>query len=261
MVNDEEAFDLKKDLAVFFIVLICFCFASCKGEVNGSVISSKMSSLQDTQLANEYKYEIVDDGIKIISHNNCQESSIIIPEKLEGKLVKILGRDAFYQHKSTVTIILPESLMTIEGSPFYRCYSLNEIIIPSGVKEISSNPFFRCSSLTEIRVASGNTHYIAMDGVMFNIDKTELIAYPEGKLSENYIIPESVKKLNIDSFGYETKIKRLTIPSNVVEFPDGNMFVFPDKITLIVESGSDAEKYAIDNELKYEIQDLISVSK
>ena len=251
---------MKKGLAVF-TVLICFCFASCKDGANGSTISSETSSYQDIQSSNEYDYEIVDDGVKIISHKDYEEDSIIIPEEIEGKPVKALGRDAFYQHKNTVTITLPESLMTIDGSPFYRCYSMNEITIPSGVTEISSNPFFRCSSLTEIRVASGNTCYSAMDGVLFNADKTELIAYPEGKLSESYTVPKSVKKLNIDSFGYETKLKRLTIPSNVVEFPDGSMFVFPEKITLIVESGSVAEKYAIDNELKYEIQNLASVSK
>ncbi|MBQ2716913.1 MAG: leucine-rich repeat protein [Clostridia bacterium] len=251
---------MKKGLAVF-TVLICFCFASCKDGANGSTISSETSSYQDIQSANEYDYEIVDDGIKIISHNDNQENSIIIPERIEGKSVKVLGGDTFYQHKNTVAISLPQSLTTIEGSPFYRCYSLQEITIPSGVTEISSNPFFRCSALTEIRVALGNTCYSAMDGVLFNADKTELIAYPEGKLSESYTVPKSVKKLNIDSFGYETKLKRLTIPSNVVEFPDGSMFVFPEKITLIVESGSVAEKYAIDNELKYEIKDLASVSK
>lgn len=252
---------MQKGLAVFLTVLIFFCFSSCKEEVNGSVISSEISSYQDIQSEKEYDYEIVNDAVKIISHNDCQESSIVIPEKIAEKPVKILGGDAFYQHKNLVAVSLPQSLTTIEGSPFYRCYSLNEITVPSGVTEISSNPFFRCSSLTEISVASGNTRYSAMDGVLFNIDKTELIAYPEGKLSESYTIPKSVNKLNIDSFGYETKIKRLTIPSNVVEFPDGNMFVFPEKITLIVESGSAAEKYAIDNELKYEIQNLTSVSK
>ena len=251
---------MKKGLAVF-TVLICFCFASCKDGANGSTISSETSSYQDIQSANEYDYEIVDDGVKIISHKDYEEDSIIIPEEIEGKPVKALGRDAFYQHKNTVTITLPESLMTIDGSPFYRCYSMNEITIPSGVTEISSNPFFRCSALTEIRVALGNTCYSAMDGVLFNADKTELISYPEGKLSESYTVPKSVKKLNIDSFGYETKLKRLTIPSNVVEFPDGSMFVFPEKITLIVESGSVAEKYAIDNELKYEIKDLTSADK
>lgn len=252
---------MKKGLAVFFTVLICFCFASCKEGANGSAISSETSSYQNLQSANEYEYQIVDDGVKIISHNDNQENSIIIPERIEGKSVKVLGGDTFYQHKNMVAISLPQSLTTIEGSPFYRCYSLQEINIPCGVTEISSNPFFRCSALKEIRVALGNTCYSAMDGVLFNADKTELIAYPEGKLSESYTIPKSVKKLNIDSFGYKTKLKRLTIPSNVVEFPDGSMFVFPEKITLIVESGSVAEKYAIDNELKYEIQNLASVSK
>lgn len=207
---------------------------------------------------NGYEYEIEEnDTIKIISYDDYDELNVTLPEQFAGKPVTTLGKNTFYQHKSTVSIILPSSLTTIEGSPFYRCCSLREIVIPKNICKIECNPFFRSSSLTKITVDPDNVYYTDIDGVLFNKEKTVLISYPEGKPDESYIIPETVKKLNIDSFGYHTRLRRITILSNVTEFPDSapdsSMFVFPNDITLLVESGSAAEQYAIECDLNYEV--------
>jgi len=88
--------------------------------------------------------------------------------------------------------------------------------------------------------------------VLFDKEVKTLISYPEGKEEETYTIPTTVTKLNIDSFGYHPKFKKLVILSNVVEFPTENMFVYPNDITLVVEKDSQAEEYAQRNYLKYE---------
>lgn len=204
----------------------------------------------------DYNYEIENNAIKILSHQyNPEETRIVIPEEINGKPVEVLESDSFYQHINTTSIIMPKNLKAIEGSPFYRCYSLKESFLPAGVKKIDSNPFFRCSSLARITVDSNNEYYSDENGVLFDKDKTQLIAYPEGKTSESYVVPNTVKKLNADSFGYHAQLKRLTILSNVIDFPDDNMFIFPNDITLIVEADSAAEQYAKDHNLKYEMID------
>lgn len=209
---------------------------------------------QTTGFNTQYDYEVENNTIKIISHHyDPQEPQIIVPEEIDGKPVSILEADAFYQHQNTSAIILPQNLKMIKGGPFYRCYSLKEISIPSNVQQIDANPFFRCSSLTKITVEPSNAYYSDLDGVLFDKEKTQLIAYPEGKTLETYVVPKTVKKLNIDSFGYHTMIKELTILSNVTDFPDGNMFVYPNDITLVVEPGSAAEQYAKEYNLNYEI--------
>ncbi len=200
----------------------------------------------------DYDYEIENGAVKITSHQyDPEETQIIVPEQIAGKPVEVLDMDAFYQHINTVDIVLPQNLKAINGSPFYRCYSLKEILIPSSVQQMDANPFFRCSSLTNITVDLSNAYYSDSDGVLFDKEKTQIIAYPEGKTDEAYTVPKTVKKLNIDSFGYHAKFKELVILSNVTDFPDGNMFVFSDDITLIVESGSAAEQYAKDNSINY----------
>ena len=255
-------------LSLCLAILFCFLY-SCNSAKTGEPIAEPeiityydngtIYEIRIDGYENGYKYEIKEDGtVKIITHDyNEYEDTIIVPERIAGRPVTALGNDAFYQHKNTTAIILPSTLTTIEGGPFYRCYSLEEIIIPKNVSEIESNPFFRSSSLTRIKVDPENKYYTDIDGVLFNKGKTELISYPEGKSDESYVIPKTVRKLNLESFGYHTKLKRLTILSNVTEFPNGSpgisMFVYPEDITLIVESGSAAEQYAINCELNYEI--------
>ena len=201
----------------------------------------------------DYQFEIVDDAIRLISHKYDNEREIIVPETIAEKPVEIIGENTFYHHKRTTSILLPENLTIIEGSPFYRCYSLMQITIPKNVKSIEANPFFRCSNLLRIIVDPQNNDYSDIDGVLFNKEQTVLISYPEGNERKSYTVPSSVTQLNIDSFGYHTKLNRLTILSNVSYFPEGNMFVFPDDICLVVESESSAEEYAVKHNLKYEI--------
>ena len=52
-----------------------------------------------------------------------------------------------------------------------------------------------CKSLTEIKVNSTNKEYVAVDGVMFRKDMTEIMAYPAGRTDATYAIPQSVQEL------------------------------------------------------------------
>lgn len=241
-----------KKVLCYSLILFSFVLTACNASSKQN--ESSINSNDNSVYLNEYEYRIEDNNITIISHRyNAESSEITVPKKIENVPVTVLEKDSFYQHKNTVSIILPQNLTTIIGSPFYKCYSLKEILIPKYVKQIDTNPFFRCPSLTKIIVDPDNSHYTDIEGVLFNKDKTVLISYPEGKLTESYLIPKSVRELKIDSFGYKTKLKEITILSNVTIFPKDNMFVFPDNITLIVEQGSKAEEYAKEYNINFKI--------
>ena len=212
-----------------------------------------LSSCHQTDVPS-FKYKIENDEAIITSYQaNMDEARVVLPEELQGKPVTTLEENAFYQHKNMEFITLPQSLTTISGSPFYRCYSLKELHVPHNVKQIDGNPVFRCGSLTKITVDTNNSCFTAVDGILFNKEKTELIAYPEGRTDESYTVPRSIEKIAVDAFGYDPQFKQLTVLSNVKEFPEGNMFVFPDDITLYVELNSAAEQYAKCHNLNFKI--------
>lgn len=245
-----------KNITLVILILIIVLLNGCIKKESDNIVSSNiLSSSKQTYEAKKsekgFDYEIINNSIKITKCWNYG-LNIIIPEKLEDKYVSVIGSETFYQHTDTISIKLPKYLKRIEGSPFYRCYSIKEITIPASVDYIEGNSFYRCSSLLEINVEEENDDYSDIDGVLYNKNITKLIAYPEGKLDDFYEVPESVTQIGNDSFGYYPyALKRVRIPNSVTDFPDYNIFIYPDNITLEVASGSDAEKYAKKYNLKY----------
>lgn len=215
-----------------------------------SATSTPISYEEET--VGDFLCQVQEDSVKITAYIGKNNTTVVIPEEINGKKVKIIGETAFYQHTEVTAIQLPAGLETIEHAAFYRCYALESIVIPKNVKQIVKTPFFRCSSLTDIVVDPQNETYCAIDGVLFNRDKTELLAYPEGKTEEQYVVPQSVTSIRHEVFGYHTNLKKIEFPPNITIFPEWNIFIFPADITFVVMPNSAAEKYVQKHNLNYE---------
>lgn len=125
----------------------------------------------------------------IVSENNNRYSS------QEGVL--------FNKDKSTLIMypkarpiqsyVIPDSVTSVNEDAFGNCDNLTSITIGDNVTQMNSLNIG--SRLTEYIVTENNTNYSSLDGVLFDKDKTELIAYPIAKVNSNYIIPSSVYKI------------------------------------------------------------------
>ena len=203
-----------------------------------------------------FQYVLYDDGIKVIGTEKfLGPKKIVIPDEIDGYPVVALGKDAFAHHDKRYLeqVVLPKHLSVIEDGLFYKIYMMEELYIPENVEVLGSSAFWRNRGLTKITVDPNNKNFVDDNGVLFNKDKTKLIYYPEGKTEQEYIIPSTVVQLDYIAFGYKTALKRITIPASVTKFPDYNMFDLPHEVTLIVEKGTEAEKYAIKWDLNYEV--------
>ncbi|MEG1474095.1 MAG: leucine-rich repeat domain-containing protein [Christensenella sp.] len=203
-----------------------------------------------------FEYKIVDGEAWITAYDE-RDINVVVPEYIEGKPVTVICDDAFYQRKKIVSVILPTTLRKLEGAPFYRCYSLKKINIPANVSEIDSNPCFRCYSLEEITVDESNTHYKAIDGVLYSKDGRTLIEYPEGKRDIKYVIPDAVTEIAGSSFGYHCiYLDILVVGENVTKFPDNNEFYTysPYNVILVVKPNSAAEEYAKKYDVLYRVE-------
>ncbi|MEO1859954.1 MAG: leucine-rich repeat domain-containing protein [Verrucomicrobiales bacterium] len=67
-------------------------------------------------------------------------------------------------------------------------------------------------------------NYTDMNGVLFNKEKTVLIAYPAGKTGTNYTIPDSVTSIGQSAFFQCTSLTSITIPDSVTSI-GGNAFL------------------------------------
>ena len=252
---------------VLIIFLTAIMMTACKTDKETldvpTDVPATQNSEQDTAVYNDlFAYKAENDAIQIIEQKSLiykpEQTEIALPEEIDGLPVKTIGKNAFYQYKDTRSFVLPQNLLKIESCAFYRCYLLQKMIIPKNVELIESEAFFRCSSLTEIEVDEQNLQYCSEDGVLFNKNKTVLHTYPEGKKNEKYIIPSSVTEIGDSAFGYHcAHLKEIVIGKNVTVFPDYNIFVFPDDITLRVDPDSAAEQYAKTHHLHYQVNPQI----
>mgnify|MGYP002523255243 CR=1 FL=1 len=152
--------------------------------------------------------------------SNCTSlTEITIPES-----VTTIGYGAFSGCSSLTKITIPASVTSIGDGVFSGCSSLTEIIIPEGVTSIGDRAFSGCSSLTEITVAEGNTAFVSVDGVLYNRERTILYAYPGGKSTERFLIPETVTMIQNGAFNGCSSLTEITIPESVTTIGNGAFF-------------------------------------
>ena len=57
-----------------------------------------------------------------------------------------------------------------------------------------------CPALTEISVSEENQDLVVIDGILYNRELTDLIAYPAGATKECVVIPDGIRVIRGDAF-------------------------------------------------------------
>ena len=129
---------------------------------------------------------------------------------------------------SMKSVELPEGLRKIGKSAFKNCKSLTNVNIPASVVSISDAPFRGCENMKSIYVEPKNKYYKSEpnkrdgnDYVLFNKNKSTLIAYPANSREVQYDIPDSVTIVSDWSFCDSKKLNRITMPDSVIEIGEG----------------------------------------
>ena len=146
--------------------------------------------------------------------------------KLSNNLTEIAGA-TFSGCTSLREITIPDSVTSIGNYAFSDCTSLESVTIGSGVEQLDIDAFLdysnapvvsaSCRRLANITVSPENKTYSSVDGVLFNKDKSELLAYPIGNKRSSYTIPDGVTKIDQKAFYGCRYIETLTIPASVKE--------------------------------------------
>lgn len=145
-------------------------------------------------------------------------------------------------------IELHEGLKKIGKGAFKNCKALTKVVIPASVSSMSDALFRGCESMKSIRVDPKNKHYKSEpnkregdDHVLFNKNKSVIIAYPASSREVQYDIPDSVTIISDWAFCECKKLNRMTIPDSVYEIGEGafcncallDELEIPDSVTKI----------------------------
>lgn len=231
-----------------------------------SIAASKIRS-------GDWSYKVNDDGTTItITEYRGTEEDLTIPSQIDGYTVTILGNGgltdssthytysvfyfgncihsiklpntmksvnsiAFMGCNNLVNIEMNEGLEVLGNQAFYGCEKLQEIIIPASVEAIGCNgdlnSFYGCISLNNITVNQNNPYYSSNDGILFNKDKTILIAYPSAKPDKTYSIPESVEQIYGKAID-NPNLENLYISKNVKNIKGSEDKVYSKDVLAIV---------------------------
>ncbi|MBQ2664500.1 MAG: leucine-rich repeat domain-containing protein [Clostridia bacterium] len=193
--------------------------------------------------SNESKIKkiIIENGVTSIgkyAFYRCSNlTDITIPES-----VVTIGVESFEWCSSLTKIVLPSNLKVINDYAFHGCSSLSDISIPEGCTIIGTNAISGCQSLTNIfipasvtsignsafggsynltglEVSEENINYTSENGVLYNKDKTELLAYPSAE--GDYTIPSGVKHIGDGAFASCKNLISITIPDSVISIENG----------------------------------------
>jgi hypothetical protein len=80
------------------------------------------------------------------------DSELVVPSKVNGQTVTVIGKNCFKACRSLTTVILPDTVTEIRQQAFSDCTNLRGIFIPEGVKTIEAAAFHNCLVLEAIHL-------------------------------------------------------------------------------------------------------------
>ncbi len=194
--------------------------------------------------------------------------TIILPDYL-----KEIGDNAFESCKSLDAVSFPSGLRVIGRSAF-RFSGINYVELPRSVEIIGSYAFadtkietaiigadvrecpinaFKTNVLKNYDVEPGSNLYSSRDGVLFNVEGTEILDFPHGR-GGRYVMPEGVVAFSGSAFSYNRNIVSVTLPESLVSLPESAFeecsglasINIPSRITLIPKNAFRGCKAIVD---------------
>src|SRR5574344_1546704 len=182
----------------------------------------------------EANYNYCSDGSALFEKNNKNiltlcggyKGSYSIPSA-----AKRISEHAFRKCRGLTSVTIPNSVTYISDGAFFGCTDLTSITIPSSVTFIGGYTFSCCTGLMSINVDEANTKYCSDGGILFNKDKTTLLAMYGGYKGDSFI-HNSVKSIEYCAFAYCKDLTSVTIPNSVVSI-GSSTFEFCTGLTTI----------------------------
>lgn len=87
--------------------------------------------------ADDYWYR-VNDGAAMITHYTGNDSEIIVPAEIDGYPVRYIDSYTFFENQTAVSVVIPQSVVSIGEWVFYGCPLLTSVYVPDSVEEIGA---------------------------------------------------------------------------------------------------------------------------
>lgn len=96
---------------------------------------------------------------------------LVIPETIDGLVVRSIGKHAFAARKDLQEVILPESVRRLSLFAFHNCSGLRKMSLYDGVDDYYDGVIRQCSSLEEIELTADGSSYALMKEMLEDNDR------------------------------------------------------------------------------------------
>lgn len=153
----------------------------------------------------------------------CEDTEVIIPEKIDGYMVTGIGDKAFSENKSITAVTIPKTVNAIGTRAFYACEGITEITIPDSVTEIGTQIFYKASNLNTVYYHSpynDSSNRIlaepAIKKIVFGCNSIPWIW--DSEYTKEIVLLDGITTIDSFSCGILTKftfLDKVTIPASV----------------------------------------------
>lgn len=185
-----------------------------------TVFSVTAFATADDGTYKNFKYTVTDENSAVIIKYTGNESSVKIPESVNGYPVTEIGDSVFKGNFSLKKTEIPDGVKTIGDYAFNDCTGLESITIPESVEKIGKSAFFYCTRLENVNVSDGIK--TIGDGAFFGCYSLK-----------SFKITESVNSVGEYAFGRCSELKSVTV-ENGIKSVSNQMFADCNSLNEIV---------------------------
>ncbi len=179
-------------------------------------------------------YALTEDGsaYRVVGPGTATDADIVVPDTYNGLPVQIIGVHSFSCEDDLTSIVLPDSIKTIEWEAFSRCPSLRSVTFGRGIEQVGEFAFLECEALTELHIADIKAFcHIAFDGQHATPLQYADELYLGGVLVEELVIPEGTERVGDYAFAFYDKLTAVTFPASLERI--GNQAFWHSSVTSV----------------------------
>lgn len=203
--------------------------------------------------ASDFLYELSDDGsgVKIAQYKG-QSLVCRIPEKIDGMPVVEISRGAFHKTKGLTTLIMPDTIVTIESPLSDFLNNLETLKLSSSLKTIPVGAFSGSKSLKKLtipdsvtKIGNGAFWGSGLETIYIPDSVTEIGsgAFQKCSALQSVRLSPSMKRISEEMFAGCSSLSTLDIPRGITEIEDNafsgcsslSSLIIPDSVTKLSE--------------------------
>ncbi|WDV09278.1 leucine-rich repeat protein [Lysinibacillus irui] len=223
----------KNNKKIITNVGLAFAVAT-SGIVPSMVVGIDTVKAAESTAKENFTYSIVQ-GQVVITKYTGTDSTVVIPEEIDGFPVKSLYANLFKDNENISQVVVPDSVVSMGGSIFENS-KVTSVVLGKGITAIPSSAFKGTSNLNSLVISSENVaigdYAFELSGLT-NFDFNKVTSVGSGAFANSQLKELVIEKPDIQFKSNAFKgvhLNRLELPEGMKEIPIGflNGATIPD---------------------------------